>query len=158
MLSQKHEIEDLLLSNYDSKSINFIAAQSLSKHQINKLFTIEIESKVVGFVNFYAYNKNDASVFLGYVLAKEYRGKGYMYTLCCSLINNYFEAYNLDTIKTVIEKQNAASERFLQKLHFKFVCEMKTKKTKLNPNYNICLYCLNRNDFKNLKNKNYGTR
>ncbi len=158
VLSEEHEIEDLLLSEYESSTINFIVAQSLSKNQINKLYTIEIESEVVGFVSFYAFNKDKGSVFLGYVLAKAYRGRGFMYSLCHSLISRYFEAYNLDSIKSIIVKQNSISEKLLLKLDFKFVGEMKSEKTKLNPNHRICLYSLNRNDFNNLNNKNYGTR
>ena len=62
---------------------------------------------------------------IGYVLGKEYRGKGLASEACKGIIDYVSKNYNFDKIQALSIKENLASHNLLTRLGFKYECDVK---------------------------------
>jgi len=113
------DLQKTFLTNDIETEINYIFSASVSPNIANQLFTIEYDSKIVGFVQFFGFNQLESSVKLGYYLDKEHRGKGLLYNICTELIDMNFKNGSIKKIYSIITFNNKSSIKFIQKLNFR---------------------------------------
>ena len=66
----------------------------------------------------------EGSAELGYWVAEEYQGNGYVTQACKMLIKHAFEDLNIQRIFASYKKENLASKRVLEKLGFEYFTEL----------------------------------
>ncbi len=66
----------------------------------------------------FRYDEQSARAELGYVLGREYWGRGVMHEALTSLITYAFDAYALRRLEAEVNPDNGSSNRLLQKLGF----------------------------------------
>ena len=106
----------------ESKSI----VESFIKHK--KVLAIEYEGKVIGSIGIEFYEESDYPELenlkareVGYVLSKDYWGKGLMTEAVTEVIRYLFEEESLDAITCCYYVQNNRSARVQEKCGFEFV-------------------------------------
>lgn len=92
-----------------------------------KTFALELDSKVIGSLGIEKYKEENAPEYdamqareIGYVLSKEYWGKGLMPEAVNEVIRYLFEEEKLDVIFCGYFKRNAQSARVQEKCGFQF--------------------------------------
>ena len=116
--------------------------ENKKKRKTQENFVIDIGGKAIGEVWVshisYAYEKHKAS--FGYVIRKEYRGKG-ITTAAVKLLTDYaFKKYKLKRMYTRTRAFNKASRRLLEKAGFKLEAIMKKDAWKKGKYLDNCLY------------------
>ena len=92
-------------------------------------YAITIEDKAIGSIALLFYpNTNhywkDKGVELGYWIGEEYWGQGLTVEACQELIRHGFEDLNINKIYASFRDENHQSKRVLEKLGFKYYCDM----------------------------------
>ncbi|WP_293893244.1 GNAT family N-acetyltransferase [Flavobacterium sp.] len=82
---------------------------------INWGITIKGESKIIGIIGHYKISPENHRAEIGYMSAPEFNGKGYMSEAIKAVVAYGFEQMNLHSIEAIIDPENIASERVLQK-------------------------------------------
>lgn len=93
-------------------------------------YAITLEDRAIGCVGLLFYpNTNhywgDDGVELGYWIGEEYWGQGLVAEACEKLIRHAFEDLNISKIHASYRHENHQSKRVLEKLGFKYYCDMK---------------------------------
>lgn len=105
---------------YDIDSdLNTLIAQNITNKTPNQSYCIIMDTNLVGFVHFYNYDENNNTVFMGYLLDKEYQGKGIMIDACMKIIPMIFENYTVKEIIVITVQDNTKSKSLIHKLGFK---------------------------------------
>ena len=152
ILSDKPNIQNLILTGYNSTNIHFIISKAVSGCFFDQLFTVEYNGKIVGFVQFYGFCQYDSSIVLGYLLDKDYRGRGIMSKICNKLITKYFKSRSINKISTIIQKDNLESVKFVERLNFNFEREIVVKYFNIWRRKNkLVIYSVTKSDFINPK-------
>lgn len=151
VLADRSNIQNVFLSRSNSTNINLIISNAVSDCFLDQLFTVEYSSKIIGFVQFYGFSHVDSSIFMGYLLDKDFRGQKLLAKICNNLINKYFEAKGVNVISTLVRKDNLASIKFIEKLKFRFESEIIVKSQYIWKRKNkLTLYSLTKSNFINL--------
>jgi RimJ/RimL family protein N-acetyltransferase len=79
---------------------------------------IEVDGKLAGVANLYAFNQQNRRCDVGYMLDRAFWGKGYMREAVAALLDFAFEKLDLHRIEADIDPRNHASAKLLQSLHF----------------------------------------
>ena len=79
---------------------------------------IEIDGQLAGIVNLYSFNRQNRRCDVGYMLDREFWGKGYMREAMAAIIDYAFRVLRLHRIEADIDPRNTASARLLKSLHF----------------------------------------
>ena len=85
---------------------------------INWAITIKGSSKLVGIIGFYRTKHEDYRSEIGYILLPEVNGKGIASEAVEIVVEFGFNEMNLHSIEAVIDPENIASEKVLQKNGF----------------------------------------
>lgn len=85
---------------------------------INWAVTEKDNDKCIGIMGFYRTRPENYRTELGYMILPEYHNKGYVSEAVDTLLNYAFNTLNFHSIEAIIDPENSASERVLQKNGF----------------------------------------
>lgn len=85
---------------------------------INWGITLKGNPKVLGIIGYYRLQPENYRAEIGYMLLPEFHGKGIITEAVNRLITYGFNNLKLHSIEAVIDPENFASEKVLQKCHF----------------------------------------
>ena len=85
---------------------------------INWGITIKGNPKIIGIIGHYRISLENHRAEIGYMSLSEFNGKGYITEAIKAVVIYGFEQMNLHSIEAVIDPNNFASERVLQKNGF----------------------------------------
>jgi ribosomal-protein-alanine N-acetyltransferase len=85
---------------------------------INWAVTIKGSNKLIGLIGHYRIQPENHRSEIGYMILPEYQGKGYVTESVKAILEYGFNQMNLHSIEAVIDPENFASEKVLQKLGF----------------------------------------
>lgn len=89
-----------------------------SNEGINWAITVKDNPKLIGIIGHYRIKSEHFRAEIGYMLLPEYQGKGIISEAIKEVVKYGFEVMKLHSIEAVIDPQNFASERVLQKNGF----------------------------------------
>ena len=98
--------------------IALIEEKIVNNTGINWGITIKGNSKLIGVIGHYRIQPENHRAEIGYMILPEYSGKGITTEAIKVVIAYGFEQMNLHSIEAIIDPQNIASERVLQKNGF----------------------------------------
>lgn len=98
--------------------IAMIEEKIVSNTGINWGITIKGESNIIGIIGHYKISAENHRAEIGYMSLPEFNGKGYMSEAIKAVVTYGFEQMNLHSIEAIIDPENIASERVLQKNGF----------------------------------------
>ena len=98
--------------------IAIIEANLVSNGGINWGITLKNNSKLLGIIGFYRMQPENYRAEIGYILLPEFHRKGIITEAVKRLITYGFEDLKLHSIEAVIDPDNSASEKVLQKCEF----------------------------------------
>ncbi|GGF04428.1 GNAT family N-acetyltransferase [Flavobacterium limi] len=85
---------------------------------INWGITLKENSKVIGIIGYYRMQPENYRAEIGYMLLPEFHGKGIITEALIRLISYGFNDMGLHSIEAVIDPENTASEKVLEKCGF----------------------------------------
>lgn len=85
---------------------------------INWGITIKGNPKIIGIIGHYKIQPENHRSEIGYMMLPETSGKGYMSEAIKAVLTYGFDYLNLHSIEAVIDPDNVASEKILQKIGF----------------------------------------
>ncbi|WP_439554515.1 GNAT family N-acetyltransferase [Flavobacterium macrobrachii] len=85
---------------------------------INWAITIKGSDKMIGLLGHYRIQPENHRAEIGYMILPQYNGKGYVTEAVKAVMEYGFNQMNLHSIEAVIDPENIASERVLQKNGF----------------------------------------
>ena len=85
---------------------------------INWGITLKSNPKLLGIIGYYRMQPENYRAEIGYILLPEFHGKGIITEAVQRLITYGFNDLNLHSIEAVIDPENFASEKVLQKCNF----------------------------------------
>jgi len=98
--------------------IAMVDAKIVSNEGINWAITIKGNPKFIGIIGHYRIQPENYRAEIGYMLLPEYSGKGLVTEAIHATLVYAFEVMQLHSVEAVIDPDNAASERVLQKCGF----------------------------------------
>lgn len=98
--------------------IAMIEEKIVSNVGINWGITLKGSSKVLGIIGYYRMQPENYRAEIGYMLLPDFHGKGIISEAVKRLIAYGFDDLKLHSIEAVIDPENAASEKVLQKCGF----------------------------------------
>ena len=105
-------IEDAL------EHIAMIEDKIVNNTGINWGITIKGNPKIIGIIGHYRISPENHRAEIGYMSFPKFNGKGYMSEAIKAVVAYGFEQMNLHSIEAIIDPENIASERVLQKNGF----------------------------------------
>jgi len=81
--------------------------------------TLKSENKVIGTCGFHGWAKNHYKAHIGYELAPEYWGQGYMTEVVKKIIEFGFNHLALNRIEAYVEPKNTGSRKLLENIGFR---------------------------------------
>ena len=85
---------------------------------INWGITIKGNLKIIGIIGHYKIQPENHRSEIGYMMLPEFNGKGYMSEAIKAVLVYGFDQLNLHSVEAVIDPDNVASEKILQKIGF----------------------------------------
>lgn len=85
---------------------------------INWGITLKNDAKILGIIGYYRMQPENYRAEIGYILLPEFHGKGIITEAVKQLISYAFKDLKLHSIEAVIDPENLASEKVLQKCNF----------------------------------------
>ncbi len=98
--------------------IAMIEDKIINNTGINWGITIKGNPKIIGIIGHYRISMENHRAEIGYMSFPEHNGKGYMSEAIKAVVAYGFEQMNLHSIEAIIDPDNIASERVLQKNGF----------------------------------------
>ena len=98
--------------------IGMIEDKIVNNTGINWGITIKGNNKIIGIIGHYRIQPENHRAEIGYMSLPEYNGKGYITEAIKAVVEYGFEQMNLHSIEAIIDPDNIASERVLQKNGF----------------------------------------
>ena len=89
-----------------------------NKEGINWAISKKTESDMIGIIGFYRIQEANRRAEIGYMLLPEHHGKGILTRIVKEVINYGFKEMQLHSISAVIDPENCASARVLEKNNF----------------------------------------
>jgi ribosomal-protein-alanine N-acetyltransferase len=89
-----------------------------SNEGINWAITLKDNPKLIGIIGHYRIRPEHFRAEIGYMILPEYQGKGIISEAIKEVINYGFEVMKLHSIEAIIDPENFASEKVLQKSGF----------------------------------------
>ena len=104
----------------DSKDyMKYYTDEYKKKNKENYGYGIEYNKRIIGMACLHMINKIQMNCFLDYWIGKKYWRKGIGFEACTALIDFTFKKLGLKTIESSAFADNIASQKLLEKLHFK---------------------------------------
>lgn len=79
---------------------------------------LDIGGQLAGVIHLYGFNRQNRRCEIGYMLGREFWGRGYMQEGMAALIDHAFRVLRLHRIEADIDPRNTASAKLLKSLHF----------------------------------------
>lgn len=98
--------------------INLGNEQYEKSEMMSLAITLKDTDKFIGAIGFYRINWDAHRTEIGYILNSDYTGKGYMHEACEALIKFAFEDVGFHSLEAVINADNYASIKVVEKLGF----------------------------------------
>lgn len=98
--------------------IGMIEEKIVKNEGINWGITLKGSPKILGIIGFYRLQPENYRAEIGYMLLPEFHGKGIITEAVKRLISYGFDDLKLHSIEAVIDPENFASEKVLQKCNF----------------------------------------
>lgn len=98
--------------------IKMIEAKIVANEGINWAITIKGNPKLIGVIGHYRIQPENHRCEIGYMILPQYNGQGYVTEAIKVVLEYGFEVLNMHSIEAVIDPDNIASERVLQKNNF----------------------------------------
>lgn len=89
-----------------------------SNEMINWVITLKDNPKVIGTIGFYYIKPEHYRAEIGYMLLPEFQGHGYVTEAITTIVNYGFIEMKLHSIEAVIDSENVASAKVLEKCNF----------------------------------------
>ncbi|AZA99380.1 N-acetyltransferase [Chryseobacterium joostei] len=89
-----------------------------SNEMINWAITLKDDPKMIGTIGYYHIKPEHYRAEIGYMLLPDYQGKGYVTEAITKVVNYAFTTMNLHSIEAVIDPENVASAKVLEKCNF----------------------------------------
>ncbi|WP_276877410.1 GNAT family N-acetyltransferase [Chryseobacterium joostei] len=89
-----------------------------SNEMINWAITLKDDPKMIGTIGYYHIKPEHYRAEIGYMLLPDYQGKGYVTEAITKVVNYAFTTMNLHSIEAVIDPENVASAKVLEKCSF----------------------------------------
>ena len=86
---------------------------------INWAMANKIDNKLIGLISFHRIEKEHHRAEIGYMILPEFTGKGLISQGIQTLLEFGFETLGLHSVFAIVNAKNEASERVLQRNHFK---------------------------------------
>ncbi|UGQ47266.1 GNAT family N-acetyltransferase [Massilia endophytica] len=80
---------------------------------------IDIDGVLAGAVTLRAFDMQNRRCEIGYLLRREFWGKGYMHEALPAMISYAFDTLDLNRIEADVDPRNEASARLLERMHFR---------------------------------------
>lgn len=117
--AMKYIPRPLVLSIEDAIShIDMINEKIDSNVGINWGITLKGSNKIIGIIGHYRIQPENHRAEIGYMILPEHNGKGYVTEALKAILDYGFNNMNLHSIEAVIDPENLASEKVLQKNGF----------------------------------------
>lgn len=98
--------------------INLGNEQYEKSEMMNLAITLKESDKFIGAIGFYRINWDAHRTEIGYILNSDYTGNGYIHEACEALIKFAFEEIGFHSLEAVINADNYASIKVVEKLGF----------------------------------------
>jgi ribosomal-protein-alanine N-acetyltransferase len=98
--------------------IALINSKIESNEGVNWAITIKNEPKLIGIIGHFRIKPEDYRAEIGYMLLPEYHGKGIITEAIKEVVKYGFQVMKLHSIEAIIDPENLASEKVLQKNGF----------------------------------------
>jgi len=85
---------------------------------INWAITLKNDPKMIGIIGHYSIKPEDYRAELGYMLHPDFHGKGYISEAIAKVVEYGFDVMNLHSIEAIIDPENQASAKVLEKNGF----------------------------------------
>lgn len=110
---------------YDSlekskKHLDWLTKIHKEKTGLRWIITLKDEDIYIGDVGFYDWEKKHSRAEIGYILGKQYWGKGIMTEAIKTALDYGFNEMNLNRIQALIDPRNDASKKVAEKHGFKY--------------------------------------
>lgn len=79
---------------------------------------VQVDGQLAGVINLYNFSRQNRRCDIGYMLGRDFWGKGYMQEAMATLIDYAFRVLRLHRIEADIDPRNAASAKLLKSLLF----------------------------------------
>lgn len=117
--SMSHIPRPVATSEQDVIDLINLGNEQYEKSEMMSLaITLKDSDKFIGAIGFYRINWEAHRTEIGYILNSEYTGKGYMHEACMALIKFAFEVVDFHSLEAVINADNYASIKVVEKLGF----------------------------------------
>ena len=98
--------------------IDIIDSKIENNEGINWAITLKKDPKLIGIIGHYRIKPEHFRLEIGYMLLPEYHGKGIVTEAIEKIVKYGFQEMKLHSIEAIIDPENLASERVLQKKWF----------------------------------------
>jgi len=123
----------------------------LSLHNENKglrpIITIKGEDHYIGDVGYYDYEKRHNRAEIGYILGKNYWGKGIMSEALEAMLIYGFNVMGLNRVQALIDPRNMASLRLVEKFCFQYEGTFREYECEYGEYIDLGMYSLLKRDF-----------
>lgn len=117
--TMKYIPRPLLASKEDALAHYKMINDAIEDNQgINWGVTLKGNPKLLGIMGFYRIQPENYRAEIGYMILPEYQGRGIVTESVARLLEHAFEEMKLHSVEAVIDPENIASERVLQKCNF----------------------------------------
>lgn len=128
--------------------IAMIEEKIINNTGINWGITIKGNPKIIGIIGHYKISPENHRAEIGYMAFPEFNGKGYMSEAIKAVVTYGFEQLKLHSIEAIIDPENIASERVLQKNGFVKEAHIKENELWEGKFLDTVIYSLLRKNFK----------
>lgn len=109
---------------------------------INWAVTLKGNPKLLGIIGFYRIQPENYRAEIGYMILPEFQGKGIVTESIRRLVQYAFEEMKLHSVEAVIDPDNMASERVLQKCNFVKEAHFKENEFYEGKFWDSVIYCI----------------
>ncbi len=135
---------------FETQDEEYMQVMEAFANQKNRLMIVEKESdRVIGTIHLMEAERGVVTLTIGYVIAPQYRRKGYAFEALACVMDYCFKNTNLEMILASCFAYNEASKRLLEKLGFQFegVIHLGIEHAELGP-MDLMSYYLEKRDWK----------
>lgn len=121
------------------------------------VITLKEENQYIGDVGFYDYEKRHNRAEIGYILGKQYWGKGIMTEAINAALEYGFNEMKLNRIQALIDPRNKASKRVAEKHGFQYEGTFRDYEYEYGEYIDLDMYSLLQRDYKAINTHNQST-
>ena len=137
---------------YDSsekaqKHLDWLSSLHNENKGLRPIITIKDEDNYIGDVGYYDYEKRHNRAEIGYILGKDYWGKGIMSEALEAMLNYGFNVMGLNRVQALIDPRNTASLSLVEKYGFQYEGTFREYEFEYDEYINLGMYSLLKREF-----------